>query len=760
MSSNRYDILFETVRIGPVTAPNRFYQVPHCNGFGHRMPHGMAAMRGMKAEGGWGVVCTEETEIHHSSDLSPYFEGRIWDDDDIPALALMTEAVHKHGALAGIELVYNGIDAVNLYSRVPPLAPRSMGVVGGSGYDPVQTRRMDREDIRNVRKWHRQAALRAKRAGFDLIYCYAGHGMTAAIQFISRRYNDRADEYGGSLENRVRFFRELIEETKEAVGDTCAVAVRFAVDELLGEDGLTHQGEGHDVVAMLAELPDLWDVNVSGWSNDSATSRFEMEGYQEKYISFVKELTTKPVVGVGRYTSPDSMVSAIKRGVMDFIGAARPSIADPFLPAKIREGRVEDIRECIGCNICVTGDTRFVPIRCTQNPTMGEEWRRGWHPENISPRKSDREVMVIGAGPAGLECARALGQRGYQVSLLEARKELGGRVLRESALPGLNEWRRVMDWRLTQIEKMKNVSVYPSSPMTAEEILESGAQNIILATGATWRRDGVGRTLWRPVPGHDLENVLSPDDIMESGSSSHSQGVLPLLRKFASAVPNFVIYDDDHYYMGGVLAELLAMNGCKVSLVTPAPMVSYWSQFTLEQERIQAKLMKLGVKLYSQNVLGEIGNNFVKLSNTVSGEEIELPRDGVILVSDRKPNDEVYYALTPTLSRGERGIQSLRIIGDAEAPNIIAQAVFAGHLAAREFDEEKSRERRSRWKGFFEPPSTRRPPGILLDLCALGRLCGKNFTTRVPNSGYRAGRGRSSPCRSIRRAPSRAPHPQ
>jgi dimethylamine/trimethylamine dehydrogenase len=179
--------------------------------------------------------------------------------------------------------------------------------------------------------------------------------------------------------------------------------------------------------------------------------------------------------------------------------------------------------------------------------------------------------------------------------------------------------------------------------------------------------------------------VFSPDDLMEANMGSRS--LFLDLQQQAIGLQNWVIYDDDHYYMGGVLAEFLAEQGCQVSLVTPAPLISYWSQFTLEQERIQHKLMKLGVKLYSQTVLHEIENDCVSLINTISGEGTELPCDGVVLVSDRISNDSLFYELKPALEEGK--INSLRVIGDAEAPNIIAQAVFSGHLAAREFEEER-----------------------------------------------------------------------
>jgi dimethylamine/trimethylamine dehydrogenase len=249
----RYDILFESVKIGPVVAKNRFYQVPHCNGMGYAKPRAHAAMRGVKAEGGWGVVSTEEVEIHSSSDLSPFIEGRLWDDRDVPALALMTDVIHQYGALAAIELVHAGMNAANLYSREVSIAPSH--IANPASYAPAQARGMTKTDIRAYRRWHRDAALRARRAGFDIIYIYAGHGLSLAMHFLQSRHNQRTDEYGGSLVNRARLLRELIEDTKEAVGANCAIAVRFAVNELRGADGITSHADGRAVVEMLAELP-------------------------------------------------------------------------------------------------------------------------------------------------------------------------------------------------------------------------------------------------------------------------------------------------------------------------------------------------------------------------------------------------------------------------------------------------------------------------------------------------------------------------
>ncbi len=665
----RFDILFEPLQIGPVVAKNRFFQVPHCNGMGHAMPQAHAAMREVKAEGGWAVICTEECEIHPSGDVSPYVEARLWDEHDIPALRLMCDKVHAHGALAGIELTHNGPTASNLYSREVLLAPSHQP--SKYGY-PAQARAMDKRDIADYRRWHRNAALRAKTAGFDLIYVYAGHDLSLAMHFLQKRRNQRSDEYGGSLENRVRLLREVLQDTREAVGDTCGVVLRFATEELLGDGGVT-TSEAKEIVHMLADLPDLWDVNLAAWYNDSVPSRFAPEGAQEPFINWVKQVTSKPVVGVGRFTSPETMVSQIRRGILDMIGSARPSIADPFLPKKIEEGRIDDIRECIGCNICVSGDNTVTPIRCTQNPTMGEEWRKGWHPERIAPRKSAAKVLIVGAGPTGLEAARALGQRGYEVHLTEAGSELGGRVSREARLPGLAEWARVRDWRVGQIKVMPNVHVYQGSAMAAQDVLDFGAEHVLLATGCHWRRDGYGRSNGMGIAGFEQSRIFTPDDIMD--------GIIP--------DGPVVVFDDDYFYYASTIADKLrAEQQRAVYYVTPDDSIASWSANTLDYRHIQARMHALGVEQIVASNIQSFKGDRVVLEHVWSGKVSELACAAVVSITARLPHDALYRELLAQESAwSAAGIRSLQCAGDALAPGLIAHAVYAGHRYARELDE-------------------------------------------------------------------------
>jgi dimethylamine/trimethylamine dehydrogenase len=663
----RYDVLFEPLRIGPKLAKNRFYQVPHCNGGGYRDPSAVVEMRRTKAEGGWGVIFTEQTEIHPTSEITPFIEQHLWDDRDIPALARMAEAMKSHGALAGIQLAYSGINGPNLYSREVPLAV-SGGPILTFTSDPVQARTMDREDIRDLRRWFRNAFRRSQTAGFDLICLYGAHGFGILQHFLSRNTNHRTDEYGGSLENRARFLREIVEEARDETKGELAISLRLSLHEA-GEMGFSN-AELRDFIEMHGELPDIWDLAQGTWEACSGTSRFKPEGAQEDLVKGIKALTSKPVVGVGRFTSADAMVRQIRSGVLDFIGAARPSIADPFLPKKFEEGRFDDIRECIGCNICVSGDMTQGISRCTQNTAFMEEWRKGWHPERMQPKGKSESVLIVGAGPAGLEAAHILGKRGYQVTLAEATTTLGGRVARERALPGLSAWGRVADYRAGQIAPMANVQTYLDSRMTAEDILSFGVEHVAISTGCQWRRDAVARLHLHSIPTDPAMPIFTPDDLM-SGAGPIGGTVL--------------LYDDDHFYMGSVLAELLVARGCTVHFVTPAVKVAEWTDNTLEQSTIQRRLAEIGVHIHLSHAPETVHSGAVDLTCTWSGRSTQITCDSVVMVTSRTPNDSLFHQLKGQDWQGS-GIASLKLIGDAAAPGPIAWATYAGRRYAEELD--------------------------------------------------------------------------
>jgi len=672
----RFDPLFEPLKIGPVTAPNRFYQVPHCTGMGYQRPRMLAALRGLKAEGGWGVVCTEYCSIHDSSDETPYPSASLRDDSDVQNLRLMTDAVHAHGALAGVELWYGGHTSANMLSRMPAFDVGSLPVEVHLS-PPAQSVAMDKADIRAFREMHKSAARRALEAGFDIVYVYACH-YYLLHNFLNPDFNRRRDEYGGPVENRVRLLREVIEEVGEVVAGRAALAVRYAAP-LPEEDD-----DPQELVAafkLIADHPDLWDIASSDYRYEMGSSRFVREAELQQAVAGLRALTGKPVVSVGRFTSPDTMLKQITGGTQDFIGAARPSIADPFLPRKIDEGRVDEIRECIGCNVCYAHDCVGAPIRCTQNPTMGEEWRRGWHPERIGPRHADEAVLVVGAGPAGLEAARALGERGYEVILAEAGDDPGGRINNESRLPGLAEYARVRDWRLGQLGRMANVQIYPANRLDAAAVLELDSRHVILATGAKWRRDGIGRHTRCAFEGHECAQVVGLDDL------------------FAGSLPRgqVIVYDDDHYYLGSAVALSLAASGARVTLVTPEARVGSWTLYTNEHSLTMRALIEAGVEIVTEQRLTGFAPGRARFESVYGAVGVELEADAVVPVGARQPDDELWRELE--LRRGEfdaRGGLSIRRIGDCRAPGIIASAVHAGHLAARELGEVETEYKRDR----------------------------------------------------------------
>ncbi len=656
-TDDRYKVLFEPVKIGPVTAPNRFYAVPHATGHSPLMRNGSHAMRTTKAEGGWGTVCMQLAEIDPTSDICDLPIEKFWDAGDVADHRVLTDRLREIGSLSAIEIAHTGIRGRGMVTGMPVWGPSNLPCL--KPQVPVQCKAMDKADIKALRESYRAAVRRSKEAGYDIVYIYAAHDASILWHFLSPAYNHRSDAYGGSFENRLRLMREVLEDTIEEARGEMAVAIRLAVHEVGGRGKITNDGEGRDVVEALADLPDLWDVNIASWPNDSGTSRFDREGWQEEFTSFVKEVTNKPVVGVGRFTSPDLMVSQIKRGVLDLIGGARPSIADPYLPDKIRTGRVEDIRECIGCNICVSSDAFSIPLNCTQNPTISQEWKRGWHPEIVPSAKAKKALLVAGAGPAGLEAALVLARAGHHVTVADQSSELGGRSLRESHLFGLGAWSRMADYRLYQLRQMANVDMYTDSAIDAGAVAEMGTDHTFVATGADWITNGLGRTHFEPIDGFDLA-ALSVDAVM------------------AGAIPEgpVVVYDDDHYYMGNVVAAHLAKIGHEVTLVTPQPYIAGWMGYTLEQPRVIDQLNGLGVKMVPNAIAtGHDQRLFLKDANT--GNSLSPVEGSLVQVGLRAPNLGLWHALDDVAEKS--------LLGDALAPGIVQAAVFSGHRIARRF---------------------------------------------------------------------------
>jgi dimethylamine/trimethylamine dehydrogenase len=674
----RHDILFEPVPIGPKTLRNRFYQSPHCTSFGDDVPGSQAGIRGMKAEGGWAAVNTEFCSVHPSSDARPVISARMWDDEDARNLKAMVDVAHDHGALAGLELWHGGYVSGNKESRMP--AP-SASQVSDEALASAACYELDKAGIREIQGYYVAAAKRGRDVGFDIVNVHGSEGGAITGHFLMGKLNKRTDEYGSSLENRARFWLETIELVREAVGEECAITARLCIDTLNDSPlGIRAGEEAFQFIQLADHLVDFWDLQVGGWSSmdwpekNVPASRVAGEFNYRSYYEAVRPATKKPIAAVGRFTNPDTMAEAVRSGVIDIIAAARPSIADPFIPKKIEEGRYEDIRECIGCNVCASRFWQALPIICTQNATLGEEFRRGWHPERFTKAaNAEKTVLVLGAGPAGMECAMVLGKRGMSaVHLVDEQDAIGGSMRAISAYPNLGEWARVINYRQIQLEKLKNVELILKTRLDADAIFEYGAEIVVVATGARWRADGLNGTTQQTIPGAELDCSYAPEQVSAVKGQIDGEHVL--------------VYDTDGYFAAVGVAELLLNAGKRVTFVTPLANVAPFMAFTGEFGPVNVSLRERGAEIALQHTLAQIAPGAMR-GASVWGGEAGWDADAAVLVTQRESVDGVYRELTSDAARLEReGIEAVYRIGDCLAPRLPADSIFEGHRLAREID--------------------------------------------------------------------------
>jgi 2,4-dienoyl-CoA reductase-like NADH-dependent reductase (Old Yellow Enzyme family)/thioredoxin reductase len=601
-----------------------------------------------RARGGAAMMILGATMIHPTG-LATAGVYEVWSDDSIPVYARIAEAVHEHGMAIFGQLSHLGRQGNTFTAQRELWAPSAIA-------DPasrVVPHALRRREIDEVVDLHRAAALRFLKAGFDGIEVYLAHGYLMC-GFLSRFSNHREDEYGGSLENRMRLPLRVIRAVREEVGGDVPIGIRVSGDEF-APDGLTLPETQEIGEAILAEGSiDYVSVSQSNYtSTETMIPDMSFERAPFTYLARgIREVAAGvPVMTVARLVTPEKCEELLTDGTADFVVLVRPLIADPEFPNKVREGRRAEIRECISCNVgCRGGPTRGLPIACLVNPAVGHEREAGIGRLGLAARA--RRVVVVGGGPGGLKAAETAALRGHEVVLLERAAELGGQVLvAAAAMPYRDEFANATRFLEREVERL-GVDVRCGVEADAALVRSLNPDAVVVATGSTPGRPAV--------PGADLPHVHTAHDAILRGVEGHKV---------------VVVDSGEADWRCLTTAERLAADGHAVRIVSPVPVGAELDHFS--RIPLIRRLRRAGVAFSESTTLCSIEPGSVTVRDSWTGEEELLAADAVVVAWFGVARDGLAHAL-----EDDDG-HDVHLVGDCLAPRRAIDAIWDGFRVGR-----------------------------------------------------------------------------
>ena len=669
MTSTQFPRLLGTGQLGRHSTKNRVWMTSHATLLvkDHLFTDAHVDYYVERAKGGAAVITMEAMAVHESTQPYPG-KAFAFDPRMVGEFRKIAAAVHNHGTLILAQAWHRGRQTNSVTSRVPVWAPSAIPC---SVYREMP-KVMDIEDIEQIIHGYRLTARHAVEGDLDGIELGAASHGYLLNQFLSPATNHRQDEYGGSLENRMRIVTRIIDAAREETGSDAIVGLRINSDD--GMQG----GLGPEQWAEIARhLTASGKLDYISCSQGTYLNRMmiyptspEEHGFQMAATRQVKASVTVPVVGVGRITTPDEAEAILRAGDCDFVGMTRALIADAFWVRKAGQGQAEKIRPCVGANWCMESIFAHAPIACIHNPSVGRE--KQLSEEHVNPAAVRKNVAVVGAGPAGLRAALTASRRGHQVTLIERCNELGGQVAWMGRVQSARELSDTVTWLIAQLRDT-DVEIYRDSEATPALLAEGGYDTVVVATGSTPLKHG-----WSPLqparwdgpamPGAEQDWVYACGQVL---------GAAQPLRDGRGR--RAVVVDTLGARQGVLTAEYLARAGWQVQFATQLGQAAPNLAASRDWGKTYGMLRRLGVTFSTDHDLVAIGAQRITLLDVFTKEPLEIGGlDALVLINGAAAENHLFHALRSTLPQ-----LALHLIGDAVAPRRINDAIFEAELVAR-----------------------------------------------------------------------------